>query len=500
MFKGHPKGLYVLFFTEMWERFGYYTVMAIFVYYLGAAFGWSESKVTEVYGYFIAFVYVTPLLGGFIADNYLGYGKTIVIGAITMMIGYGLMAVPTDSYMMVYFALVFVVVGNGLFKANISVLVGNLYAHTEGSLKDAGYNIFYMGINVGAFFAPFAASAIKNYFLDSFQVTEAVAYNAGFGVAAFGMLVSLAIFIIFRKHYKAADYQSKNVTDNVRDVTLTPKQEKDRIVALIIIFLIVIFFWMAFHQNGAALSLFAKQYTQLEVGKWMYLLFDLPGLVASLAVLLSVVFLLIPKSSQRTRLISLGTIIVGAAIVFWRLGSYDAANIVDPEKFQAFNPMFIVFFTPVVVGFFAILNRKGKEPSPPAKIALGMLLVAAAYIIMILATHQLPAVYTLGGGVSSTLVNPYWLISTFFMLTIGELFISPMGLSYVSKVAPPKLKGLMMGGWFGATALGNFLAGFIGNYYENWELWQFFALLVVTSIISSLLMVSVLKKLKRATE
>jgi POT family proton-dependent oligopeptide transporter len=500
MFKGHPKGLYVLFFTEMWERFGYYTVMAIFVYFLGANFGWSEKEVTNVYGYFLAFVYITPLLGGWIADNLLGYGKTIILGAITMMIGYGMMAVPTDTPIQVYIALGIVVIGNGLFKANISVLVGNLYAHTESSLKDAGYNIFYMGINVGAFFAPFAASAIKNFFMDNFQVTEAIGYNAGFGVASFGMLVSLLIFVIFRKYYIDADYQSKNVQNTEKDLVLTPKQEKDRIIALVIIFVIVIFFWLAFHQNGAALSLFAKSYTSLEVSKWTYLLFDLPALLAVLGLILTTVLMLTPKTTGKNRGISAAVFVAALAVIWWRMSGYEDLNIIDPEKFQAFNPMFIVFLTPLIVGFFAWLNKKGKEPSSPKKIGIGMLITGLAYVVMIIAAHKLPAVHSLGGAVSSSLVSPYWLIGTFFTLTLAELFISPMGLSFVSKVAPPKLKGLMMGGWFGATAVGNYFAGFVGRYYQNWELWQFFLLLVGLCLISVVMVLFALKKLENATK
>lgn len=501
MFKGHPKGLYVLFFTEMWERFGYYTVMAIFVYYLGANFGWSDTEVTNVYGLFLAFVYLTPLLGGYIADNLLGYGKTIILGALTMLAGYGMMAIPTSSPIFVYIALGIVVIGNGLFKANISVLVGNLYAHNQKSLKDAGYNIFYMGINVGAFFAPFAASAIKNLFLDNFQVTEAIAYNAGFGVASFGMLISFLIFVIFRKHYKDADYQSKKKLDTTRDLELTPKQEKDRIIALAIIFFIVIFFWLAFHQNGAALSLFAKKYTTLEVSKWTYLLFDLPGLLGVLGFILCTILLVNPKSPAKTRQISFGVIVLAAAVIWWRLTGYADMNVVDPEKFQAFNPMFIVFLTPVIVGFFASLNRIGKEPSSPMKIGIGMFITGLAYVVMILASKNLPAVHSLSeGGVSSTLISPFWLITTFFTLTIAELFISPMGLSFVSKVAPPKMKGLMMGGWFFATAVGNYFAGFVGRFYENWELWQFFLLLVGLSWLSVVMISMVLKKLEKATD
>ena len=209
MFKGHPRGLYVLFFTEMWERFGFYTMLAIFVYYLSENFGWDAATVTNVYGIFIAFVYFTPILGGWIADNVLGYGKTIIIGAIIMCIGYGLMAVPTQTPYLLYTALAVVCIGNGMFKANISVLVGNLYAHSSGSLKDAGYNIFYMGINIGAFYAPFAATGVRQFFMENFGTTLAHGYNAVFAVASVGMIVSLLVFTLFRKYYADADYRSK---------------------------------------------------------------------------------------------------------------------------------------------------------------------------------------------------------------------------------------------------------------------------------------------------
>ena len=173
MFKGHPKGLYVLFFTEMWERFGFYITISIFVFYLGENFGWEPEQVTNVYGIFIAFVYFTPILGGWIADNLLGYGKSIIVGALVLGTGYAIMAVPTKTPALVYVAIAIVCIGNGLFKANISVLVGNLYAHTQGSLKDAGYNIFYMGINIGAFYAPIAAAGIRNFLVENYNVTVA---------------------------------------------------------------------------------------------------------------------------------------------------------------------------------------------------------------------------------------------------------------------------------------------------------------------------------------
>jgi len=499
MFKNHPKGLPVLFFTEMWERFGFYTMLAIFVLYLQENFKWDTATVTNVYGIFLAAVYFTPILGGWIADNVLGYGKTIIIGAITMGVGYALMAIPTESSFQLYVALGVVAVGNGLFKANISVLVGNLYAHKDGSIKDAGYNIFYMGINIGAFYAPMAASGIKNFMVNNFGTSLSYGYNAGFAVAAIGMVISIFIFVIFKKYYKDADYQSKNQVNSDKDIVLTKEQEKDRITALLIIFAIVIFFWMSFHQNGAALTLFARDYTHAIVGSITYILFDVVGLHALLAVVFGGAFLLNKKSSSKAKMYSGIAAVAGAAILVYKYISLPEENSISPEQFAYFNPMFIVLMTPVVVGYFNHLNKKGKEPSSPAKIGIGMLLTAAAFMIMVAASYGLPGVYTLNEGVSSVTVSPYWLIMTYFVVTIGELHLSPMGLSFVSKVAPPKMKGLMMGLWFGATAVGNYLSGFVGRFYQNWEVWQFFLLLVTTSLLAAGLIKLFLKKLKHAT-
>ena len=499
MFKGHPKGLYVLFFTEMFERFGIYTMLAIFVYYMQENFGWDAATATNVYGLFLAGVYFTPILGGYIADNLLGYGKTIMIGAVILAIGYATMAIPTSSPMQLYIALIVVCVGNGLFKANISVLVGNLYSHSQGSLKDAGYSIFYMGINIGAFYAPMAAAGIKGFVMEHFDVTLAQGYNAGFAVASLGMIVSFLIFTIFKKYYSTADYRAKEKENVDVDVKLTKEQEKERIVALLTIFAIVIFFWMAFHQNGSALSLFARDYTHKFVGTFTYMLFDVVGLHALLFVLLGGVAA-IGKGSTKKKGLGAFFALVGLLIIIYKLNTLPELNELQPEQFQSFNPMFIVLITPLIVGWFAHLNKKGKEPSSPAKIGIGMIITGLAYVLMMIAAEGLPGVYSLGGESSSITVSPYWLIMTYFTLTIAELHLSPMGLSFVSKVAPPKMKGLMMGGWFGATAVGNYLSGFVGRFYQNWELWQFFLLLVITSFFAALLVKIFLKRLRHATE
>jgi POT family proton-dependent oligopeptide transporter len=474
-------------------------MLAIFVLYLQENFGWNTATVTNIYGIFLALVYFTPIVGGWVADNLLGYGKTIILGAITMGIGYALMAVPTDVPTPLYIALAVVIIGNGLFKANISVLVGNLYAHKDSSLKDAAYNIFYMGINIGAFYAPQAASGIKNFFVENLDTSLAVGYNAGFGVAAAGMLLSLLTFTIWRKHYKSADYQSKHQTNTEKDEQIPKSQEKERIVALLIVFAIVIFFWMAFHQNGASLTLLARDYVDPEVSKFTYLLFDFLGLHGVLAILIGGAFLFSKNSKPRTKAISGSVVAVGVAIIVWKVLSYAPQNEIYPEQFAYFNPMFIILITPLVVGTFSLLHKRGKEPSSPGKIGIGMVLTGLSFLILMFATIGLPAVHTLGSGSSSITISPFWLISTYFVVTIGELHLSPMGLSFVSKTAPPKMKGLMMGLWFGATAIGNYLSGFIGRFYENWELWQFFLMLVITSFIGALLIRLFLKKLKHAT-
>jgi POT family proton-dependent oligopeptide transporter len=410
------------------------------------------------------------------------------------------MAVPTQTPLLLYGALAVVCLGNGMFKANISVLVGNLYSHSSGSLKDAGYNIFYMGINVGAFYAPFAATGVRRFFMENFGASLAHGYNAVFAVASVGMIVSLLVFIIFRKYYADADYRSKLNPNTEKDAALTPKQEKERVIALLTIFAIVIFFWMAFHQNGAALSLFARDYTFSVVHKFTYIFFDVVGLHAVLAVILGSAVTLNRKTSVRTKGIGSFFVLIGLIVIIYKLNYLPDLNQIAPEQFQSFNPMFIVLLTPIIVGYFAWLNRKGKEPSSPAKIGIGMLITGLAYLVMVLASTGLPAVYSISGGTSPVTVSPFWLIGTYFTLTLAELHLSPMGLSFVSKVAPPKMKGLLMGGWFGATAVGNYLSGFVGRFYQNWELWQFFLLLVVTSLIAAGLVVIFLKRLKAATQ
>ena len=423
MFKGHPRGLMVLFFTEMWERFGFYTMLAVFTLYMDETLGWSDSYKGQIYGLYLGFVYFTPIAGGWIADKLLGYRKTIILGAIILSLGYFLLSLSGPSLIWIfYFALFVIIIGNGLFKANISVLVGNLY-ESGSSLKDSGYNIFYMGINLGAFLAPLAATWLHDYF---------GSYQPAFAAAGTGMILSLVVFEIWKKRYMHADQRDAHTGAPLdKDEKIGPAQEKERIFALLTIFAIVIFFWMSFHQNGFALTLFAQRSTVL---------------------------------------------------IDW----------LKPETYATFNPLFILLLTPLIVVFWNWLRKQGKEPSTPGKIGLGMFISGLALIIMVIACLA-------GGDADANNMGPQWLISTYFVITIGELCLSPMGLSFVSKVAPARIRGTMMGGWFGATAIGNYLSGLFGGFYNSFSHHLFFGFLVVLLFISAILVRIFLKRLKHAT-
>lgn len=415
----------VLFFTEMWERFGFYTLMAILVLYMDKEFKWNDSLKGDYYGLFLGLVYFIPLLGGWIADRFLGQINTIRIGAVIMVLGYVSIALSSASQIPSFFiGLGLVAFGTGIFKGNMSVLVGNLY-HDKPELKDAGFNIYYMGVNVGATIAPLAATAIS-YYLNS--------YNISFWAAGAGMAVSVVIFQIGKKELYHADnkiaiQQNLRSKDHVNNRVLSKEEEKQRISTLVILFFIVVFFWVAFYQNGFALTLFAER----------------------------------------------STLIV---------------SFLRPETYQFFNPFFILLATPVLLSIFSLLNKRGKEPSTPFKIFLGLLVMGVSMVVMIFASLS-------GGNSDTNIMSPAWLISTYFFVTLSEIMISPMGQSFVSKVAPPRLQGLMMGGWFGATAMGSYGSGLLGKFYSNFPHHQYFMILTSLLAVSAILVILFMKKLKR---
>ena len=552
MFKDHPKGLVVAFFANMGERFGYYTMLAIFVLYIQAKFGFTTAEAGSIYGTFLFGIYFLPLLGGYIADNLLGYGKTIALGTVIMFIGYGMLAMPGMGIMMVYLALAVISLGTGFFKGNLQALVGSMYDDPRYSAnRDNAFNIFYMGINIGAFFAPTAAEAIGNRvlakegftydssiphlahqylkgnmqnvaeltrvakaqmgenfsdlasFSSRYIETLSESYNAGFAVAAVSMVISFLIFIGFRKYYKHADLtekqKAKSSEHKDKIVVLSKEQVKERLVALGLVFFVVIFFWMAFHQNGFTMTIFFFVYTQLgNVSPSTYILFDLSQLLPILFAIIGALLLFTSKTAK-SKAIGAIVSVVSVGLAYYTIGSHTGDYTITPQKFQHFNPIFIVFLTPLVIGGFRWLRERGKEPSAPKKIGIGMLITAVGFGVLIASSLGLTSPGDLNGGVSDNLISPYWLISCYLILTIAELFLSPIGISFVSKVAPPKYKGMAQGGWFAATALGNAAAGFIGYFWDRIELWQFFTILVVLCLVSAAFIFAVLKRLERTT-
>jgi len=558
MFKGHPKGLFVAFFANMGERFGFYTMVSIFVLFMQAKYGLSTGSSSLIYAVFMACVYFLPLLGGFLADRVFGYGKTVSLGLIVMFVGYTLLAVPTKmaaGFPLVIGALGVIALGTGFFKGNLQALLGNLYDDPKyNPLRDRAFTIFYMGINIGAMFAPTASEKVSNWILSGAHFTYdaripalandflkgkladaasflsiaqgqdatvtvetlkefsekyinalSKSYHFGFAVACLSLIISMLIFWGFRKHYKRADLtekqKAKSEAHKAEMTELTPQQTKERLVALGLVFFVVIFFWMAFQESAATMTFFARDYTVPSVGKVTNLWFDLTGLIPIFLAVVALVFFLKKSSAKMPRIIG-GTAFVGFAVLaYLRFRGYQDVNPFMPQRFQHFNPFFIVALSPLVIGLFGYLHKRGKEPSSPRKIGYGMLMTAIAFAILVVGSLGLPSPKSLGGLVapSSAQVSVYWLISTYFLLTIAELFLSPIGISFVSRVAPPKYKGLMQGGWFAATGIGILLVALIGNLWMVLPLWILWLILVIACLLSAAFMFAIMKKLERAT-
>lgn len=508
--KKHPAGLYALFATEMWERFSFYSMLALFTLYMQNGkdgFSWTPAQATSLYSNYLMFVYASPLIGGWLADKVLGYRKAVMIGGFFFMAGHGLLSVP--ALWAVYLALACLVVGNGFFKPNVSTMVGNLYP--EGShLKDRAYNIFYMGINIGAFLAPVVMEIVKAKW----------GFHPAFAVAAFGMIISVSILWVFKNKVEDqavidAKKSGKALPTVGRGGEMEQIPDRKRIGALIVIFLIVIVFWMVFHQNGSTLTYWADDNTEWNVT---------------------------------------GTIS------------------------NAINPFWIVTLTFPLVWFWKWLDNKGKEPSTPTKMAIGMTLTGLSFFILYLGAtlgegkEVRPELFTNGSfrineraleslradGIPQDVidrikngktadgkfivldkkfsrdekasgeqnlitaleslmpadvvtqnraallnrgylfvVSPFWLILAYAVISLGELMLSPMGLSLVSKVAPLRVRGLMMGGWFVATAIGNKLTA-IGVYWSIWKQSSFFIILGSMALVMAVVLTLLLKPLKKA--
>ncbi|MDR1406006.1 MAG: peptide MFS transporter [Prevotellaceae bacterium] len=655
MFKNHPKGLLVLALTNMGERFGYYTMIAILTLYMQAKFGLSSSSTSLIYGTFLGLVYFLPLLGGIVADKVLGYGKTILLGTGVMFAGYLLLALPSEAdttgKIMMFGALLLISMGTGFFKGNLQALVGNLYE--SGDLKnrrDIAFSIFYMFINIGAFFAPSVANTINNAFLakenftydasiaknyvalndrlvdestfvmqalegktpenekaaadivksakkkagvifekdradilfrlkaaglnqltlagklteDAWRVTPsdyalldsrrtedrpAVAalkdrihsiavtdpalygapgnpdafpvhfgkhyvdnalsksYNLAFGVACISLIISVLIFLLFKPTWKAVDKTHKqrlreaNPAEQV--VVLSKEQVRERIIALLLVFFVVIFFWMSFHQNGLCMTFFARDYTVSQISSVQNMAFSLMGLLPLVAVLYGVYWATMGLFGGKRSPLAGGIIaligLAGLTAYYFADVKTSGAVTITPQIFQQFNPLFIVLLTPVSVAFFTYLAGRRKEPSAPRKIGFGMLIAAVGFIILLAVSFGLPAPSGID-GISNSLVSPNWLIGTYLVLTLAELFLSPMGLSFVAKVAPPQYKGMMQGGWLAATSIGNVLVGVMGSFWDKLPLYAFWSVLIICCVLSALFIFSIIKRLEKATE
>ncbi|MBU0520256.1 peptide MFS transporter [bacterium] len=439
--KKHPPGLKVLFLTEMWERFSFYCMLSILSLYMneqftGGGLGFSTDKTSQFYGLYVGLVYFTPFFGGIIADRVFGLRKTIIIGGLFMMAGHFLLAFRPLPFF--FSALACLIIGNGCFKPNISVMLGNLYRDMPEK-KDDGYNIFYMGINVGAFMSPLVATTLRN-------LHPIHGWHYAFAAAGVGMIISLVTFFMFQKHVRAGENLSGDAANDTgmgREVQLTPAQSKRRVTTLLIIFAVVIFFWMAFHQNGLTLTFWARDATNDDA---------IEAVIASI----------------------LNT------VIFWKTINFT----LGAEVYQSINPMFVLAFTPLLVIFWRTLRRRKMEPSTAAKLGIGMLLTAACYAVMATAAFS-------GGNAGK--VSVAWLIEAYALITLGELCLSPMGLSLVSKLSPWKIRGMMMGGWFAATAIGNYLSGVVGGYWDDVQHSTFFIILVVTSLFAAALLFMLLK-------
>jgi len=421
MLKNHPKALWVVFLTEIWERVGFYTLMAVLVLYMDKTLLWNDSRKGTFYGLFLALCYFVPLLGGWLGDRVFGRRSTVQVGAFLMALGYVGLAVSSASNLVPFYLGLFLIgFGTGIFKVNMSVMVGNLYSG-KPELKDAGFNIFYMAVNIGAAVAPLIATFVGVTWNN---------YNINFWICAAGLLIASATFAFGRKKLAIADLRSGAAAAASAGPVLeiSPAENRQRITTLISLFIIVILFWVAFYQDFFALTLFAERSTKIF-------------------------------------------------------------KFLRPETYQFFEPMYIVVLTPVLLALFAWMRARRKEPSTPVKIFLGMLIMGLAMLIMVFASLA-------GGDKDANSMSPAWLIGTYFIVTIAEILISPMGQSYVSKVAPPKIAGLMMGGWMAAIAVGSYGAGWLGKRYSDFAHHSFYLLLTGLLAVSAILVLIFLKRLK----
>ena len=500
MFEGQPRGLWALALANTGERFGYYTMLAVFILFLQANFGWSSSTAGLVYSTFLMLVYFLPLFGGIAADVW-GYSKMVTIGIFVMFAGYALLSIPLGATPLAIgamgAALLLVSLGTGLFKGNLQVMVGDLYNDPQYSAKrDSGFSLFYMLINVGALFAPTAAIKIMEWSQQSLGVSEEDSYHFAFAVACVSLIVSICIYYGFKSTFQQVLNVKKSDGAKVQssnEQELSKSETIERIVCLVLVYAVVIFFWMAFHQNGATLTFFARDYVATSATGVTAMAFDVTNLLLCIVIVYGLFGIFQSKSVSHK---GIWGAVIAAAVAFLGYKYLHTEEVsVSAPIFQQFNPCFVVALTPVSIALFGWLAKKGKEPKAPVKLGLGMLVAALAYLLMTIMSVGLPAPNAESPEHLAD-VSPNILVSTYLILTFAELLLSPIGIAFVTKVAPPKCKGMMMGGWFGATALGNFLVS-IPTVLWGKDLYVVWGTLMCICLVAALFIFSIIKKLNR---
>ena len=507
MFENQPIGLCALALANTGERFGYYTMLAVFLLYLQANFGFETGLASTIYSTFLMMVYFLPIIGGIAADKF-GFGRMVTTGVFIMFIGYLVLSLPlgkdTVAIAAMGASLILIALGTGLFKGNLQVMVGRLYDEPQyAQNRDSGFSLFYMAINIGAMFAPTAAIKIMKWAQESLGVSVEESYHFAFAVACVSLIVSIAIYYIFSFTYKhvLASETKKDAKTTAKDVNeLSPAETKERIVCLCLVFAVVIFFWMAFHQNGNTLTLFARDFTQKTSEGLQSMAFDVTNLVACIFVVYGS-FGLAQSKTGKGKGISFAVIVAAIAFLFYKYNNLEGAVDVEAPIFQQFNPCYVVALTPVSVALFSWLNKIGKEPTSPEKIGYGMLVAALGFVWMAVGSMGLELPLTQGNPATEGMrVSANLLISTYLILTFAELLLSPIGISFVTKVAPPKYAGLMMGLWFGATAIGNQLVMVPGIMWgKNFSLITIWGVLAGICLLSALFIFSIIKKLNKVS-
>lgn len=533
----HPKGLMVLFFTEMWERFGYYLMVGILLLYLISDTGKDMPRAmgADIVGTFIALVYLTPFIGGLIADRYLGYIKSIFLGGSLMAAGYLLLAVPGDIAM--YIGLGCIIIGNGFFKPNISTLLGNMYNTEElRPLKDNAYNIFYMGINIGALVCNFVAAILRNR----------IGWGAAFSAAGIGLIIGLIWLAFNLKHVKQYDVKKPmqagdmpisrifgsvflpmiifgiigwlipgnlmgSDSNDAFVLACLPViyfytnlwrkgsvEDKKGIGALLFIFAISIIFWTIYNQNSTGLTIWAESHTDRSIPQFMekpadgvYTLQNLttaPREVDSMDQYMRVVT---DTAGNPVKTIGPDPYFVNMPKEKWPADGL--AKVGNTELFQSINPFFIVAFTPLLIMFFAYMARRGRPISTAQKFAWALIISGLSALVMVLAVMSVPSIYT-------HKASSVWLFLTYGVFTVSEICLSPIGLSFVSKLSPPRLTALMMGGWFLSTSLGGKVAGVMASFWDKIpDKKIFFGIITIAAILGGLLIFSKIKSLEQIT-